>query len=151
MRNLGWLLLSLLVLAADQASKAAAAALGYGAALAVAPFLDLLPTRNHGTAMGVFLAADRWLMAAVAAAACAGLVAWMRRPSTGRLAAAGMALVVGGALGNAADRAALGYVVDFVHLHWGGASFWVFNLADAAISLGCLLLVAGEGRGAQQA
>jgi signal peptidase II len=56
--------------------------------------------------------------------------------------AGGLALVLGGALGNAIDRIRLGYVVDFIHFHWDRAYFPAFNVADSAITVGaaCLLL-----------
>jgi signal peptidase II len=58
------------------------------------------------------------------------------------LLAVGLALVLGGALGNVIDRIRLGHVIDFIHFHWNGAYFPAFNVADSAITVGaaCLLL-----------
>jgi signal peptidase II len=63
-------------------------------------------------------------------------------PRSHRLLAAGLALVLGGAVGNVIDRIRLGYVVDFIHFHWDRAYFPAFNVADSAITVGaaCLLL-----------
>ena len=69
------------------------------------------------------------------------LVFWVRNRDGGRLASAGFALILGGALGNLIDRLRLGYVVDFLLLHLGDWTLFVFNLADAALTLGPLLLI----------
>jgi signal peptidase II len=65
-----------------------------------------------------------------------------------------MALILGGAVGNLIDRATRGFVVDFVDAHWGGWHFWAFNVADAAITVGAILLILdmlGAGRDVPQA
>ena len=69
-----------------------------------------------------------------------GLLVWMARVKQARLAVA-LGVLTGGAVGNAIDRAAYGAVVDFLHLHWNGWSWYVFNLADAAIVVGVLILM----------
>jgi len=68
---------------------------------------------------------------------------WMRRLDARihGLLACGLALIVGGALGNMIDRLTLGRVVDFIHVHWGHAYFPAFNIADSAITIGALLLL----------
>ena len=66
---------------------------------------------------------------------------WVRATDGGRLAAAGFALILGGAIGNLIDRVRLGSVVDFLLLHFGDRTLFVFNLADAALTLGPLLLI----------
>ena len=58
-----------------------------------------------------------------------------------RLARFGLALILGGALGNLVDRAVFGYVVDFVDVYWGTTHFWAFNVADSAITIGAILVV----------
>ena len=72
------------------------------------------------------------------------ITAWLCRLPRGThgLLAAGLALVLGGALGNVIDRIRLGHVVDFIHFHWDRAYFPAFNVADSAITVGaaCLLL-----------
>jgi len=65
---------------------------------------------------------------------------WLRK-NPPRLVAWALGLVIGGAIGNGIDRAAYGAVVDFVHLHWGGFSWYVFNVADCAIVVGVVLLL----------
>ena len=72
------------------------------------------------------------------------LVFWLRTLAlaTHALLACGLTLILGGAIGNVIDRIEHGYVVDFVHVHWGDAYFPAFNVADAAISIGagCVIL-----------
>jgi signal peptidase II len=58
-----------------------------------------------------------------------------------KLSRYGLALIVGGAFGNLIDRAIAGYVVDFVDVYWGEAHFWAFNVADAAITIGAILVL----------
>jgi signal peptidase II len=58
-----------------------------------------------------------------------------------KLSRYGLALILGGAFGNLIDRAIAGYVVDFVDVYWGEAHFWAFNVADAAISIGAILVL----------
>jgi signal peptidase II len=58
-----------------------------------------------------------------------------------RLARLGLSLILGGAFGNLIDRAVAGYVVDFVDVYWGTSHFWAFNVADAAISTGAVLVL----------
>jgi signal peptidase II len=65
---------------------------------------------------------------------------WLARAAT-PLAAAALGLIIGGALGNALDRLLHGAVADFVHLHWGTFSWYIFNVADIAIVAGVILLV----------
>jgi len=73
----------------------------------------------------------------------AALIVWMRRlrAAVHGLLACGLALIVGGALGNMIDRLTLGRVVDFVHLHWGHHYFPAFNVADSAITVGAVALL----------
>ncbi len=82
----------------------------------------------------------RWGLVALSIAASIWLSLWLRR-ATGRLEAVSLALIIGGALGNVIDRIAYGAVADFVHLHWGEWSWYVFNVADAAIVVGVVGLL----------
>jgi signal peptidase II len=76
----------------------------------------------------------------VTALIAATVAVWIaREQQRGDVLALG--LVLGGALGNIVDRVRFGYVVDFLHLFWRDYNFWVFNVADAAISIGVLLLL----------
>jgi len=71
-----------------------------------------------------------------------GVWLWRLPRNAHALLAAGLALVLGGALGNVIDRIRLGHVIDFIHFHWDRAYFPAFNVADSAITVGaaCLLL-----------
>ncbi|HIN12194.1 MAG TPA: signal peptidase II [Acidobacteria bacterium] len=108
--------------------------------------LNLVHVRNTGAAFGFLNAVDlgykQFLMTAIALVAllAIGLYAW-RVGSDERLARAGLALILGGAVGNLIDRASAGYVVDFVDAYWRSYHFWAFNVADAAITVGACLLI----------
>jgi signal peptidase II len=104
----------------------------------VAPFLQFVEVWNRGVSYGLFQQHSelgRWLLVGLSAAAAAGFTIWLRR-TRDRLLAAALGLLIGGAIGNAIDRIAYGAVFDFIHLHWGEWSWYVFNLADAAIVAG---------------
>ncbi len=111
--------------------------------IAVLPVFSLTWVENRGVSMGLLTAGSdtaRWALVAVTAIIAAGVALWIRR-ATGWLEQAALGLVLGGALGNIVDRVRFGYVVDFVHLHVGRWSFYVFNVADAAITLGVGVLL----------
>jgi signal peptidase II len=84
----------------------------------------------------------RWLLVAMTALIALGVLVWMwREPRRGDVL--GLAFVLGGALGNILDRVQYGYVVDFLDLHFGSfRPFFIFNVADAAITIGVLILLA---------
>jgi signal peptidase II len=109
-------------------------------------FLNLVHVRNTGAAFGFLNSVDigykQFLMTTVALIAllAIGFYAW-RVGSQERLARAGLALILGGAIGNLADRASVGYVVDFVDAYWRSYHFWAFNVADSAITVGACLLI----------
>ena len=85
---------------------------------------------------------QRWVFSALAVGVSAALIVWLRRLERGAtLLAAALALVLGGALGNVIDRLRLGYVVDFIQVHWQQHYFPAFNVADAAITAGAGLLL----------
>ena len=109
----------------------------------VLPFLDLVMAWNRGVSYSLFEAHSeigRYGLLAVTLAATLFLAVWMWRAQT-RFTALGLGLVVGGALGNAIDRAAYGAVADFFHFHVGTFSWYVFNLADVGIVAGVALLL----------
>ena len=138
--------LALVTLALDQASKLYLL-FGYELPLkeplVLAPFLELIVVWNRGISYGLFQQDSdlgRWALLAVMVAAAIGLSVWMAR-ATSRLLAGSLGLIVGGALGNAIDRVAYGAVFDFVHFYVGSFSWYVFNVADAAIVAGVVGLV----------
>ena len=110
----------------------------------VTSFFDLKWVENYGVSMG-FLTADtvlgQWLLVGMTGVITAGVLIWLWRERS-RADAAALGLVLGGALGNIVDRVRFGHVVDFADLHFGDwHPFLVFNVADAAITIGVLLLV----------
>lgn len=138
---------ALVVALADQLSKLAIlrlfAAHADARALPVAPFLNLALTWNRGMSFGLF-DTDARLNAVVftvlAAIIVLGLVVWLARVRQTLLALA-IGCVIGGAVGNVIDRLLRGAVVDFLDFHLGRWHFYVFNLADSAISVGVGLMV----------
>jgi signal peptidase II len=133
------------VFAADLASKLwilDGLALEVTGPIRLAPFLDLVLVWNRGVSYGLFQQNSelgRWLLVAVTAAATAALSLWLARTKS-RLTAVALGLVVGGAVGNGVDRVVYGAVVDFVHFHVADFSWYVFNVADAAIVAGAGLI-----------
>ena len=109
------------------------------------PIFNLSYVENHGVSLGLFTAssdAQRWLLVALTAAIAAGVAFWIAREKN-RWDVVALGLVLGGALGNILDRTRFGYVVDFLDLHFGEfRPFMVFNVADAAITIGVVLLLA---------
>jgi len=85
--------------------------------------------------------AERWILVGVTSVIAAVVGVWITREKN-RMDVIGLGLVLGGALGNIVDRVRFGYVVDFIDFHIGGfRPFLVFNLADAAITIGVLVLL----------
>jgi signal peptidase II len=140
-------LLGLLVIAGtaavDQLSKQwALAALPEGQVFDLLPFLSLYRVNNPGIAFS-FLAdfGGLPLIVITVAITVVVLVFWATAKEGGRLATVGYALIVGGALGNLVDRILHGHVVDFLLLHIGDRTLFVFNLADTALTLGPAILI----------
>jgi signal peptidase II len=149
-----FLWLSVAVLVLDQATKWwAQAALAPYERLAVWPFFNLTLVYNPGAAFSFLSNAggwQRWFFVVLAGVITVVLVVWLLRLGRReRLVAAGLALVIGGALGNLIDRLWLGHVVDFLDFHWAGYHWPAFNIADSAITLGvaCLLWDGFFGQG----
>ncbi len=115
-----------------------------GAYRTILPIFDLRYTRNEGVSLGMLRAETatmRWLLVAFTGAIAIGVAVWMTREEK-PVDRAALGLVLGGALGNIVDRIRLGYVVDFADLHFGEwRPFLVFNIADAAITIGVLILL----------
>ena len=144
-RLVPWLALAALVVAADQASKyAVSSSLRPGEFREVTGFFNLVLAYNRGAAFSFLSDAGGWqrpLFIAVAAVAVAVIGTLLAKHAEERLFCAGLALILGGALGNVCDRVVLGHVVDFLDFHALGWHFWAFNLADSAISVGAALLI----------
>jgi signal peptidase II len=146
-RAAAWLLLSALVVLADQATKSFITThYGEFEFTPVLPILDITRMHNVGAAFSFLATASgwqRWLFIGLAVTVSIAIIAWLwRLPRSQGLLAAGLALVLGGAIGNVIDRIRLGHVIDFIHFHWDRAYFPAFNVADSAITVGaaCLLL-----------
>ncbi len=108
--------------------------------------LDLTHVQNTGAAFGLLNAADfpykAAVMIGIAGMALIAIAAYAAQLGFHeRLARLGLSLILGGAFGNLIDRAVFGHVVDFVDVYWGTAHFWAFNVADAAITIGAVLVL----------
>jgi signal peptidase II len=108
------------------------------------PILNFTWVENRGVSLGMLTASSdtqRWLLVALTAAIAIGVAIWIGRERR-RWDVFALGLVLGGAIGNIADRIRFGYVADFIDLHIGGFQpFLVFNVADAAITIGVVILV----------
>jgi signal peptidase II len=140
------LLAAVLVFVADQASKwwvLNVLHLPELGSVPLLPVLSLTMVWNQGVTFGLFhqdSAAGPWLLAGVALAVVVALVVWMRRAERALVAGA-LGAIAGGAVGNVVDRIRFGAVVDFIHAHAFGWSWYVFNVADAAIVCGVAVLI----------
>ena len=138
----------LAIVIADQVTKALIRrSLDLHESISIVPdVLALTRVHNTGAAFGMLNALDfpgkTVVLTLVATIALSG-VAWYSAsvPSADRLARLGVACILGGAIGNLIDRATAGYVLDFVDASWQGWHFWAFNVADAAITVGVILMI----------
>lgn len=128
--------------------------LDYAVPHTVFPGFDLLLVHNTGAAFSFLSEAggwQRWLLTGISAVVSIGIAVWLwRLPRNQMLLSLALVFILGGALGNLYDRWALGYVVDFISVYYGTWRFATFNIADAAISIGAVLMALdvffGEGR-----
>ena len=141
-----WYGLAVVLILLDQYTKGlASGTLEYGRPVPVLPWFNLTLQHNTGAAFSFLSDAGGWqryFFSVVAIGISAALVVWLFVMPRGQwLLALSLGLILGGALGNLWDRVALGYVVDFISVHYGGRYFPAFNLADSAISVGaaCML------------
>ncbi|MEQ1670217.1 MAG: signal peptidase II, partial [Hyphomicrobium sp.] len=105
----------------------------------ITPFFDLVFVKNIGVSYSMFnqtSQAGQYVLTAFALVASTALWVWLNRASTGRLMTWSLALIIGGALGNAIDRVLIGGVADFFSMHAFGFYWYVFNIADVAIVAG---------------
>jgi signal peptidase II len=146
-RFIAWMVVALLVVAADQATKWAIVQWVelYGK-VPINFFINLTHQQNSGAAFSFLAGASgwqRWFFVALATVVSGVIAVWLWRiRREGPLVLmAGLSLVLGGALGNLIDRARLGYVTDFIQVWFGNWAFPSFNVADSAISVGAALLI----------
>ena len=135
---------NLAVIALDLGTKAwVESVFREGESLAVTSFFSLVLAYNTGAAFSFLAGHDgwqRWLFAAIAVIASIVIV-WMLRRGGSRVLMCGLALILGGALGNLWDRIVAGRVTDFLLFHYAGWAWPAFNVADSAITVGAALLI----------
>jgi signal peptidase II len=142
-----WMLLSVGIIVADQITKNYIVGhFGEFEVTTVLPILDITLMHNVGAAFSFLASASgwqRWFFIALAVSVSTGIGVWLCRlpRNANPLMAAGLACVLGGALGNVIDRIRVGSVVDFIHFHWNQAYFPAFNIADSAITIGAAFLL----------
>ena len=146
-RFMAWLIMSLAVVALDQFTKLEVTqSLDLYQRVPVLPFFDLVRLHNSGAAFSLLAGASgwqNWLFTGVAVVVSAGVLVWLiRLPPRGKnLLALGLALLLGGAIGNLIDRLIYGYVVDFILIYYADWSYPAFNIADSAITCGVTLVL----------
>lgn len=146
-RLIGFVVAVVLFLA-DQAMKhhvTQTLAMKRGDVVELLPFFDFRMTYNFGISLGMFQADSmemRWMLVGVTSLIALVVTVWMLREKVlGEIL--GLALILGGALGNIRDRYEYGYVIDYADLHFGEfRPFLIFNIADAAITIGVLIILA---------
>jgi signal peptidase II len=140
-----WLAVSAAVVVLDLVTKAwVSAAFTPGEVLAVTPFFNMVLMHNTGAAFSFLAQAggwQRWFFTGLTIVISAVIVVMLKRQHGGRAASLGLALVLGGALGNLYDRVTLGHVVDFIQVHAAGYYWPAFNVADSAITVGVAMLI----------
>ena len=144
--QLKWLWLSLAVILFDQVAKQVAETLlPPHRAVEVLPFFDWYLTYNTGAAFSFLAGAggwQRWFFAAIAIVISGVILQWLRKlPDDETLTAASLSLILGGAIGNLIDRLYLGHVIDYIQVWLGSYPWPAFNIADAAISVGAVMLI----------
>ncbi len=147
---LKWLGVSAVVIALDLYTKhLVEAAFTYGEHLVITPYFDLVLFFNEGAAFSFLAGAGGWqrlFFSAIALIASGVIVLLLRKHPQQKLFCFGLALILGGALGNLYDRVTLGHVVDFLFFHYQTYYWPAFNLADSAIFCGVVLLLWEEFR-----
>lgn len=140
------LLVAVIIIALDQWTKyLASAELSYGLPVEILPVFNLTLQHNTGAAFSFLADAggwQRWFFTIVSAVVSIVLVVWLSRlRSEQSLMIASLSCILGGAIGNLWDRVVLGYVVDFISVHYGTWYFPTFNIADMAITIGAGLMI----------
>ena len=145
-KNFSWLWLALIIIVLDQVSKwYFSSTMQLGDSINLLPGFNWTLAHNYGAAFSFLHDAggwQRWFFAGIALVVSGGILFWLRSvPANARFLACALVLVLGGALGNLYDRMMLGYVVDFVHVYYGTWHFPAFNIADAGITVGAIMLI----------
>ncbi len=140
-----WFLVSFAVIIVDQLTKLAASLrLVYAQPVEILPVFDLTLLHNTGAAWSFLSDAggwQRWLFISIAIGVSSWMALWLAKLERNQQwLAASLALILGGAIGNVIDRIALGYVVDFISVHWQEHYFPAFNIADCAITVGAIMM-----------
>jgi signal peptidase II len=141
-----WISLALAIAVVDQVTKDFATTyLAYGDPLAVISGVNLTLLHNTGAAFSFLHEQNgwqRWFFSILTVAVSLGLIVWLKRLPTREVTShVAICLILGGAFGNLIDRVLLGYVVDFIQLYFSTWYWPVFNLADASITIGAILLI----------
>jgi signal peptidase II len=142
-----WLWLAVAVMALDQWTKRLVVErFEEFDRIVLLPVLELMRLHNEGAAFSFLSTAggwQRWVFIALGVAVSAAILVWLRRlPPKGQgLLAAGLSLILGGALGNVIDRVLWGHVIDFIRVHYEQHYFPAFNVADSAITVGAMLVI----------
>lgn len=141
-----WLILTGIVLLLDQGTKYIADEhLSYGSAVTILPVFDLTLLYNTGAAFSFLADAggwQRWVLSVLSIVISIVLVVWLNRLKAKETwLAIALALILGGAIGNLYDRVTLGYVIDFISMHYQNHFFPAFNVADSAITAGAAILL----------
>ncbi len=152
---LPWLGIAVIVVLADQFTKTLILGMfRLGDSHRVTPFFNIVRWHNTGAAFS-FLSGgsgwQRWFFVGLGAVAALFIVWMLQRHGGQRMFSWALALILGGAVGNVIDRLLHGYVVDFIQVHFRGAAFPSFNVADSAITVGAVLLVLDELRRVRRA
>ena len=151
---LKWLGLSAIVVMLDLLTKHwIQISLVYGEHVPVTSFFDLVLFHNEGAAFSFLAGAGGWqrfFFSGIAVVASLIIIHLLYKHQERKLFSLGLALVLGGALGNLYDRVTLGYVVDFIFLHYQKFYWPAFNIADSAISCGVVLLLIDSFRKPQK-
>jgi signal peptidase II len=140
-----WFLISAVIVVLDLYTKhLVQQAFQYGEHLTVTSFFDLVRYHNEGAAFSFLANAGGWqklFFSVVSVVAIVVISYLIRKHQTEKLFCLGLALVLGGAIGNLYDRVTLGYVVDFLYFHYQSFYWPAFNVADSAICVGVALLL----------
>ena len=144
---LKWLWLSLLAVILDQVSKLAIAdSMQLYQSISIMPYFNLTYVHNTGAAFSFLSEAggwQRWFFAGLAFVISVVIAVWLARlKQQETLLAVALSLVLGGAIGNLIDRLAYGYVIDFLDVYYQTWHWPAFNIADSAITLGVMLMLA---------